>query len=367
VKTFSSRLVVIGIAAASLGLGCAGAKVGVSESSGGDNGGGSSSGGGSSGSSGFVIDIDASFALPDTRKADLMPDVEPFGYDDAGTPICLAILSLGQVGTCGGQNCPSDAFRDFMNTYSKNTNNGTTSTMTMIKTRTTLTDDFLSRYNVIVLQALEENPYTGLWSFTSAEVDALKRWVTEKGGALITMTGYGSNSTEVTPLNQLLDFSGISYNTPDIFNACLDNKCYCRSDSVPFSNWSTTCADCETLTKGLTGKQVGVWWGRSINCTGADCQVFAKDTSGTNLGVAKVVGKGRVVAWADEWVTYTSQWGLAPGRYDNNAECADYLPKVAYAVPQFWYNVFSWSSPNMQWCFTINVPPEADPGQQIIP
>jgi hypothetical protein len=370
VKTFSSLLIVIGvigIAAASLGLGCAGAKVGTSESSGGNNGGGVS-GGGSTGSSGFFVDTDASSAPPDTRKADLMPDVEPFGYDDAGSPICLAILSYGQVGTCGGQNCPSDAFMNFMNTYSKNLNNGTTSTMTMITTRTTLTDDFLNHYNVIVLQALEENAYTGLWTFTSAEVDALKRWVTEKGGALITMTGYGSNSTEVTPLNQLLGFSGISYNTPDIYNACLDNKCYCRSDSVPFSSWSTTCTDCATLTKGLAGKEVGVWWGRSINCTGSECQFFATDASGVNVGVAKVVGKGRVVAWADEWVTYTSQWGLAsaPGRYDNNPECAAYLPKVAYAVPQFWYNVFSWSSPDMQWCFVINVP-DSDPGQQVIP
>src|ERR1039457_2152813 len=51
-------------------------------------------------------------------------------------------------------------------------------------------------------QALEDNEYTGLWSFTPAEVDSLSRWVTDKGGALITMTGYGSQSTEVTPLNQ---------------------------------------------------------------------------------------------------------------------------------------------------------------------
>lgn len=359
-------MVGIGIAAVALGYGCAGAKVGVTPN-GGNQEGGHNGGGGDGGSTGVYVNTDATvIQLPDTRKADLPVDVQPFGYDEKGTPICLSILSYGQVGTCGGQNCPSDAFQNFMNTYSKNLDNGTTSTMKMVTARTTLTDEFLSHYNVIVLQALEENPYTGLWTFTSAETEALKRWVTEKGGALITMTGYGSNQTEVQPLNQLLQFSGISYNTPDIYNACLDNKCYCRSDSVPFSNWSTTCPDCATLTKGLSGKQVGVWWGRSINCTGSECQHFAKDPDGTTIGVAKVVGKGRVVAWADEWVTYTSQWGLVAGKYDSNAECAPYLPKTAYAVPQFWYNAFSWSQPDMQWCFTIQLPPEMDPGQQPI-
>jgi hypothetical protein len=358
----SYRISQIGFLALSLCLACAQAQLGESSAGGGSQGGDGGAGGG-----GVRIDLDASVPPPpNTPKRDGSADHISFGVDDAGNDICLSILSYGQVGTCGGQNCPSDAFQNFMNDYSKNANNGTTSFMAMVTTRTTLTDDFLNHYNVIVLQALEDSPYTGLWTFTQAEVDALQRWVTVKGGALITMTGYGSNSTEVTPLNQLLAFSDISYNTPDIYNSCLDNKCYCRSDSVPFSGWSSTCADCATLTKGLSGKEVGVWWGRSINCTGADCQFFAKDAAGINVGVAKVVGNGRVVAWADEWVTYTSQWGLVAGKYDNNAECAAYLPKVAYGVPQFWYNIFSWSSPTMQWCFTITVPPTADPGQGII-
>jgi hypothetical protein len=366
----SHRTLLVGILSLSLCQACAGAKVGIDPGNGGSQGGGNAgSGGGGNGAGGIVIDLDAAPNLtpPDTRKADLPPDTFPFKVDDAGNAICLSILSYGQAGTCGGQNCPTDAFQNFMNTYSKNLNNGTTSLMTMVTTRTTLTDDFLSQYNVIVLQALEDNAYTGLWTFTSAEVDALKRWVTEKGGALITMTGYGANSTEITPLNQLLSFSGISYNTPDIFNSCPNNMCYCSYNSVGFGGWQSNCPDCAELTKGL--RQVGVFVGRSINCSDSDCQVFAKDPAQGNVGVAKVVGKGRVIAWADEWVTYTSQWGLVDGQYDNATtyqQCVPYTPKNAYSVPQFWYNVFRWSDPSMQWCFTITVPPTADPGQQIV-
>jgi hypothetical protein len=341
----------------------------VSESSGGNNGGGIS-GGGSTGSSGFFVDTDASAAPPDTRKADLMPDVEPFGYDDAGTPICLAILSLGQPAHYGNQSGggdSTDAFQNYMNTYTQNANTGTTSMMTMIKKFTPLTDDLLSHYNVLVLQALEDSEYTGLWTFTQSDTDALKRWVTDKGGAVVAMTGYGGNTTEVNPLNQLLSFSGISYNTDDIFNSCPDNMCYCSYNSVGFNGWLSDNSDAKQLTHDL--KKVGVFHGRSINCTGSECQVFAKDSSGNKVGVAKVIGKGHVVAWADEWVTYTSQWGLVDGQYDNAttyAQCVPYTPKNSYSVPQFWYDVFSWSSPDMQWCFTINVPPDADPGQTVI-
>jgi len=111
--------------------------------------------------------------------------------------------------------------------------------------------------------------------------------------------------------------------------------------------------------------------GRSITCSGSDCSVFAKHpTSGAVAGVAKLVGKGRVFAFADEWVTYTSQWGLAPDTsqtgYDDfakNPQCEGHTPNSSYAVPQFWYNVFKWTVPSAA-CFIIDQP--EDPGQGII-
>jgi hypothetical protein len=372
VKTYPSLLVVIVIAAGSLGFACAEAKVAQSEASGGSEGGGNH--GGSGGSTSVYFDMDASVTRPDTRKVDLPPDVQPFGYDDAGTPICLSILSLGQPAVYGagsGSTDNTNAFQDYMNTYTKNANTGTTSVMTMVKSRATITADFLKSYNVLILQALEDDIHAGsIWTFSQSETDALAKWVQE-GGALITMTGYGGVSNEVQPLNQLLGgsnkWSGISYNTDDIFANCLDNMCYCTDSSLGFDGWQTNYADYDQLTHNL--KKVGVFHGRSINCTGSDCQVFAKDSSGNKIGVAKVVGKGHVVAWADEWVTYTSQWGIQASQWDSHTECTavNRTAKLSYGVPQFWYDVFSWSSPDMQWCFTITVPPDADPGQAVIP
>jgi hypothetical protein len=90
--------------------------------------------------------------------------------------------------------------------------------------------------------------------------------------------------------------------------------------------------------------------------------------SGANVGVAKLVGNGRVLAWADEWVTYTSQWGLTPDpKYDDPvvyAQCVGHTPRTSYVVPQFWNNVFKWSVPGAA-CFVIEPPP--DSGQIVIP
>jgi len=372
VKTHSPLLVVLGIAAITLGLGCAAAKVGASSATGGNQ------GGGSAGSSGVYIDTDASIkSPPDTRKADLPADVQPFGYDDAGTPICLSMLSLGQPAVYGagsGSTDNTNAFQDYMNTYTKNANTGTTSIMTMVKKHTTVTADFLKSYNVLILQALEDDIHAGsIWTFSQSETDALATWV-QDGGSLVTMSGYGGNSNEVQPLNQLLagsnNWSGISYNTDDILATCPNNMCYCTDSSIGFDGWQTDYADYDQLTHNL--RKVGGFHGRSVNCTGSGCQVFAKDSAGEKVGVAKVVGKGHIVAWADEWVTYTSQWGIQASQWDTHAECTTtsgggpYTAKLSYSLPQFWYDVFSWSSPDMQWCFTISVPPDADPGQTVI-
>jgi hypothetical protein len=113
--------------------------------------------------------------------------------------------------------------------------------------------------------------------------------------------------------------------------------------------------------------------GRSITCPGADCQIVGTNNVDTAAqskiaGAAKVVGKGRVFAWGDEWVTYTSQWGLTPDpQYDDAvkyAQCVGYTPMTSYTVPQFWYNVFRWVAQTT--CLTIVVPPTAGPVPQII-
>ncbi|HEX7500555.1 MAG TPA: hypothetical protein VF524_09665 [Polyangia bacterium] len=88
--------------------------------------------------------------------------------------------------------------------------------------------------------------------------------------------------------------------------------------------------------------------------------------------MAKIIGNGRVVAWSDEWVTYTSQWGLAPdtspSAYDDpnkSPQCVGHTPYQSYTVPQFWYNVFRWVAQTT--CLTIVLPPTVNTVQQIIP
>jgi hypothetical protein len=370
------NLSVIALLALAAVQACASADVAVIGGSGG-SGTGSHSGGGNSGSGqGGAFSLpDAAIMLPDaqvTASPDLPPCPTGYKQDKDGNFICcptpLRILSIGQAASVnyGGA---TDAFQDFMN---GNTNG--TATMEMLKTYKHITDIDLSKYDLIILQALyTQIPYnpSDLWSYTDADAAALRDWV-KKGGAIVTMSGYWSDQTiEINPLNKLLSgsdsWSGITYNGDDTFASCPDNMCYCASNSVAFSGWTTNYADNPQLTHDL--KKVGAFHGRSIKCSGTDCQVFAKDATAGVVGVAKKIGSGRIFSWGDEWVTYTSQWGLTTtGQYDDPvkyAQCVGYTPSTSYSVPQFWYNAFRWLVPGNT-CFTIIVPPSAPPGQQVI-
>lgn len=354
---------------------CASADVGVGI---GGEGGANTPGGGGGGGGAFALP-DAAIILPDAPKVspDLPPCPSGYKQDKDGNYICcptpLRILSIGQVakyGSQGGSGDNTDAFQAFMN---GNTNG--TATMDMLKTYKHITDIDLSKYDVVVLQGLyTQIPYNpaDLWTYTDADAAALRDWVKNKGGAVVTMSGYWSDQTiEINPLNKLLNgadsWSGITYNGDDTFGNCPDNTCYCAQSSVAFTGWTSDYADNPQLTHDL--KKVGVFHGRSIKCTGSECQVFAKDPKAGIVGAAKKLGDGRIFAWGDEWVTYTSQWGLTPDpQYDDPVkyqQCVGYTPSTSYSVPQFWYNAFRWLVPGNT-CFTIIVPPTAPPGQQVI-
>jgi hypothetical protein len=327
---------------------------------------------GYAGSGGSVVDASADEnERPDVLDAKGVADVPAdalAGPDSGGVPICLSILSLGQPAELVSGTGTADAFQRYINTYSTDPGSGATSVMTVVTKQVPISDGLLKGYNVLILQALEDSAYAGLWTFTQSETDALARWVSN-GGSLITMAGYGGNSSEIQPLNQLLGganaWSGISYNADDIFTSCPDNLCYCSDSSIPFAGWQDDYADFNRLTHHLA--KVGIFHGRSINCAGSDCQFFAKDDSGHNVGIAKKLGKGHLVAWADEWVTHTSEWGLYSSPWDTYPECANAArtARLMFSVPQFWYNIFYWSVPDKQWCFILTIPPDANPSQMI--
>jgi hypothetical protein len=353
---------------------------GGSQSGSGENAGGAGGDGGTRGGI-ITMNLDASAASSgrDTGSPESLPDLKGYQCDDSGTcTLCqpVRILSLGQpakYGANSGSTDTTDAFQAFMNSYTKGT-----ATMQMLETFTHITDLELSNYDVIILQALYTNPYdpNGLWAYTAADAAALHDWVNNQGGAVIAMSGYFSDNTiEIQPLNQLLAPFGITYDGDNTYttNDCPSTStwgplCYCAYGSIPFANWNSLATD---ITKNL-GK-VGIFMGRSITCPGSDCQIVGTNNVDTTaqsniVGVAKVTGKGRVFAWGDEWVTYTSQWGLTPDpQYDNAttyAQCVGYTPHTSYTVPQFWYNVFRWVAQTT--CLTIVVPPTAGSVPQII-
>jgi len=350
-----SGLLTIAIMVTFLGTGCPSGEAKVA------NVGGNGSAGGGSGTSGHsggpgIIDVDSLDAGVRPRQQAGI-DARPMRCDEAGNCSCLTIASLGKVAHYGNQSNGgdnTDAFQNYMNTKT-----GGSATMALFgnvvgsQRNFTLTADFLKKYDVIILQALEDSEYTGFWTFTSDEVSALSAWVNQ-GGGLIALTGYGSQSQEVQPLNQLLAPFGITYQaSPDIFvqSDCTNNMCYCADGSIPFGGWNPSDTP---LVNNLnsTNHQVGVFMGRPITCS--DCQVMGTWQNSTLVGVHKQVGAGRVFAWADEWVTYTSQWNGDP-TFQSQAQCANYTADKIYNVPQFWYNVFRWVSGDSA-CFTIDDP-----------
>src|SRR5450631_376650 len=242
---------------------------------------------------------DASIASLDTQQMDSSACSTGYRQDDAGNSFCcsrpLNVLSFGQPGGAGAGNGTdnTDAFQSFMSG-----NNNGTSTLQMLKKHTSIATIDLGQYDIIILQALEDDINSGnIWTISQSETDALAKWV-QDGGSLISMCGYGAHSNEVQPLNQLLGgsnkWSGISYNTDDILGTCPENFCYCTDGSIPFDGWQTDYADYDQITRNL--KKVAVFYGRSINCTGSDCQAFAEDSSGNKVGVAKKIGRGRIFA-----------------------------------------------------------------------
>jgi len=362
---------------------CASAKIENGGGSGGSGPGGGSQPGGAGGGGGSTppvsIDLDAAaLAGPDLASPEPLPDLTGYQCDEVGNCThCepVRILSLGQPAKYGANSGSTDstkAFNDFMNA---NTNG--TATMTMQTSFVSITADLLSKYDVVILQGLYTNVYdpNGIWKFTSADATALHDWVSDKGGALIAMSGYfNDTAVEIGPLNQLMAPFGITYNSDTTFTQddCPNppDLCYCAYGSIPFDNWVTDAVPDITKNLGI----VGVFMGRSITCSSPDCKVVATDNVDTSavsktLGVAEQVGNGRVFAWGDEWVTYTSQWGLdaTTNQYDNATtyqQCVGHTPHTSYTVPQFWYNVFRWVAQTS--CLTIIVPPTAGEVPQIV-
>jgi len=259
-------------------------------------------------------------------------------------PFQLAVI--GKPGKWGANpnGDPDTALQDWLNS-----NSAGTAQVDNFPSRPTLTPDFLGKYSVIILAGLAEDSNNGpWWTFSADEIAAFRAWV-ENGGGVITLSGYSGDSSEITPVNQLIEFSGVTYGRDTVSGSCAEAQtCNCTHCNT-LSDWNRTDPVVAPLATGMTF--VGLASGRSIIASG-DSHVAATAGGNNKALVGKVVGKGRVLVYTDEWVTYTSQWTGAgiPNATDPN--CAGYLPQDKYQIPQFWYNLIRWVQPAAE-CFRI--------------
>ena len=157
--------------------------------------------------------------------------------------------------------------------------------------------------------------------------------------------------------NALFAFSGISYNKDGVAPPCmnLDSNnapmCWCAGGNCStVSEWSRSDPVVANLSLGVT--LIGIDNGRSITAPADAHAAATMNNQTTNLLVGKIIGQGRVLAYADEWITYTSQWTGAGNPNSTNPTCQGYLPQDKFQTAQFWYNMIRWTQPNAT-CFKI--------------
>ncbi len=353
-RGLSFAIVVALLALAADGL--AGCAKGELVNSGGGNGGatGGAAGQGTSGSGGtnqFTVDLTPT-AAPPSVDAEVTSHV--VGCDGGDGCVCPT-LSVAVVGTRGNWGDSSDtAFQDWLNS-----NSAGTAKVDDYPTKPSFTADFLAGYNLIILAGFGDNSNTGpWWTVSAAEVAAFQDWIENKGGGVISLSGYSNDNNEIVAKNALLAFSGIAYSQEctsppcTIADANHNRMCYQCGNPYQITEWNRSDPAIANLSLGVT--MIGIDGGRPISAP-ADAHVAAMTTNGSSVSnwlVGKITGKGRVLVYADEWITYTDQWDGQDTQYLNNPSCNGFLPQELYQTAQFWYNMIHWSQPAAN-CFTI--------------
>jgi hypothetical protein len=308
--------------------------------------GGGTGGPGPSGAGGaFNFSADAAIPASGSTDATVTSQVACEGGGDGCVCPPLNVAVLGKPGKWGANPAgdPDTALQEWLTSSSAGT-----ARVDNFPKRTTLTDDFLATYNVIILASQSEDSNIGpFWSYTTAEIAAFRAWV-ENGGGVVAMIGYAGDPGEITPVNQLIGFSGVTHNNEGVWGPTGDARIYNCNQSNPLSSWNRSDPVIANLSTGVTA--IGFTNGRTITSP-ADGHVAAT-VDGKAVLVGKLVGKGRVLAYGDEWISYTSQWTGAGNPKASDPTCQGYMAADVYQMSQFWYNMIHWSQPGAT-CFTI--------------
>jgi hypothetical protein len=215
------------------------------------------------------------------------------------------IATLGYRGEWG----QGDVFNDWLQ---KKSTQGTVALEGQV-----LTAALLAPYQVIVVQDVRfrGQGQTGVSqgigrTYSADEVEALRQWVAA-GGGLMTLIGYG-DSSEISNVNLLLAPFALSYSPSNSF--------FGGGSTMPVTHWAD-----HPIATGVT--RVGTNNGYPVLGT-AGTAVAWEPTADMVVGRAVDSGQGHVFVWADEWITYNSEWTGHPD----------------YQVPQFWANALTWLS-----------------------
>jgi hypothetical protein len=294
--------------------------------------------------------------------------------DAANHCSCLRLALLGTLESAAA-NKDTKPFVDWLNGNS----NGT-ATVTMISNQPTVDAAFLAQYDILLIANVNG------WSFDAEEKAAVEQWVRETGGGIISLTGFVSTDAEPAATSQLIEFSGLRYQTPKAAENGQPVPVYYKggtTDLKPCLGWSGSYDPATTtpikfapqtgsvakLTLNLDYVGAFIGWGISAP---ADAKVVATDpVSGANMAVAyEIDGKGRVFAFGDEWVVFKSQW--LPQGDPNNRQMDQYNPcwvapaggaagffhsvQTIYQTKQFWFNAINWVAPPNECNFVVNDP-----------
>jgi hypothetical protein len=203
---------------------------------------------------------------------------------------CLRLATLGVKGKYG----QGDVFAEWLNSRSD------FGAVPLVGQE--LTPALLGQYEVIVAQDLSAGFGSG--SFSSAEILAMKAWV-ESGGGLMTLIGY-EDEYSINNVNTLLQPMGMSYGSQKILY------------DAAVTGWLP-----HPVTNGVSLIHIGN--GYPVQGPGT----MVAHESGYNVLQVSTVGSGRVLMWADEWITYDTEWTQHP----------------EYQVELFWLNVIKWLTP----------------------
>ncbi len=284
---------------------------------------------------------------------------------------CLRVALLGRMVSAAN----NTDVAPFLNWLSER--GAGTITVALVETQPELDADFLNQYDVLVVTNVNG------WAFDATEQEAVRSWVEDGRGGLITLAGFESTSTEPGDSSQLLEPFGLRYTSteaagssgqtlPVYYQGGTTDLKICLAWTGSTEAMVTTpvsfapqTGSLAPLTHGLD--YVGAFLGFGVEGP-ADAGVVARDpVSGQHLAVAHEVGDGRVFAFGDEWILFANQWDPAglPGNTQEDQYNQCWVPPeggrdaffhsvaTLYQTRQFWYNALYWVTPRRDCRFVI--------------